>query len=107
VISCPKCGEDDRLSGRRVDGVITVTCGACGHTWERSTAPACPTCGGADLLAVEKAVVERSRGTQRSVVGTVPGYLCRACDADGIDRLAEHPGNRLVMPDELPTDLET
>lgn len=104
MIACPKCGEDDALSGERTGDDITVTCGACGHRWDRTTRPVCPSCGGDDLLPVEKAVVERSRGTQLSVVGTVPGHLCRSCDAAAIEKLAAQLGNRLVMPDEKPTD---
>lgn len=103
MISCPSCGEDDDLRGAREDGIIAVVCGACGHRWERHLDPRCPTCGGTDLLAVSKAIVEKARGTQLSVVATTEAHLCRACDRDLVAELEHRPGGRLVMPDELPT----
>jgi hypothetical protein len=57
----------------------------------------CPTCGGEDLLDRPKAVVERSRGTQLSVVGYTTVFLCRACDAATLAQ------SGAVMPGELPT----
>ncbi|MDH3607088.1 MAG: hypothetical protein OER12_08830 [Acidimicrobiia bacterium] len=54
------------------------------------------------MQAVPKAIVEKSRGTQLSVVGTRTIHLCSACDAD---TLAVYHRNRPnpLMPDQLPT----
>jgi hypothetical protein len=51
---------------------------------------------------VPLAIVERSRGTQLSVVGTRPVRLCSVCDAE---RLTTYHANRPnpLMPDQLPT----
>lgn len=101
-IECPECGEDERLVGERSDdGLIALTCEACGRTWTRDPSPRCPTCGADDLFAALKAIVEKSRGTQLSVVGTEVVHLCLACDAE---LLAEYRISRSpLMPDDLPT----
>lgn len=104
MISCPACSEEDDLRGERDGERITVTCGACDHRWERDLRARCPTCGGDDLLAVSNAVVEKSRGTQLSVVATTDAHLCRQCDAETIASLQAQPGGRLLMPEELPTE---
>lgn len=101
-IACPSCGETDDLSGSPSDDGVVLSCGACRTEWARARASVCGRCGGEDLQTVPLAIVERSRGTQLSVVGTRPIRLCSACDAD---RLARYHANRPnpLMPDELPT----
>jgi len=101
-LTCPECGEADDLAGVRDEDRITVTCGACGVSWDRDPSPRCPTCGGDDLQSVPLAIVEKARGTQLSVVGTRTVHLCSACDADAHDRYHRNRPNPL-MPDELPT----
>ncbi len=101
-LSCPDCGESDDLAGVRDGDRIIVTCGTCGVSWERDPAPRCPVCGGSDLQGVPLAIVERSRGTQLSVVGTRTVNLCSVCDADALDRYHRNRPNPL-MPNELPT----
>lgn len=101
-IVCPSCDESDELSGRRRDEVIEITCGSCGQTWDRPTSPVCPACEGDDLIAVPLAIVEKSRGTQLSVVGIRIVHLCSSCDADAIERWQANRPNPL-LPDELPT----
>lgn len=99
---CPACGEDDDLTGTRQDDeTILITCGACGTEWVRDPRPRCDRCGGDDVEAAVKAVVERSRGTQLSIVGTQVVHLCRDCDRDVLAsyRVSRSP----LMPDELPT----
>ncbi len=54
------------------------------------------------MRAVPLAIVEKSRGTQLSVVGTRTIYLCETCDAETIERWHRNRPNPL-MPDELPT----
>jgi len=101
-VQCPECGESEALSGVRRDEVIDLTCGECGETWIRPLAKFCPRCGGDDLQTVPLAIVERSRGTQLSVVGTRPIDLCTACDAATLKRYHANRPNPL-MPSALPT----
>ncbi len=49
VVDCPVCGEDDDLSGDRHDDRIMLTCGACGHRWDRGTHLVCRLCGSDDI----------------------------------------------------------
>ncbi len=101
-IECPVCGETDDLTGTRNDDHVTITCGNCGQTWDRPTSPVCPSCDGTDLQAVPLAIVEKSRGTQLSVVGIRIVHLCNECDADDIRRWHDNRPNPL-LPRELPT----
>lgn len=101
-IECPVCGETDNLAGKRTDEAIAITCGGCGQIWDRPTTPVCPNCDGTDLQAVPLAIVEKSRGTQLSVVGIRIVHLCYDCDADDIRRWQDNRPNPL-LPRELPT----
>lgn len=101
-IACPICGETEDLQGDRSDDLITITCGGCGQSWERPTTPICATCDGTDLQAVPLAIVEKSRGTQLSVVGIRIVHLCHVCDAEDIERWQKNRPNPL-LPKELPT----
>jgi hypothetical protein len=105
-VACPSCGESEDLSGSRSGDTIALTCGACGRSWQRDLRPSCPTCGGHDVETVPMAIVEKSRGTQLSVVGTRPVTLCYACDAAALARFHRNRPNPL-MPDELPTTPES
>ena len=101
-IACPRCGEDDDLVGTTTDEGTALACCACNHQWMRATTPRCPTCGSDDLQTVPLAIVERSRGTQLSILGTRPIDLCSTCDADTLARYHAHRPNPL-MPTDLPT----
>lgn len=101
-IECPVCGGADDLTGARNGDTITITCGGCGQVWDRPTTPVCPICEGTDLQAVPLAIVEKSRGTQLSVVGIRIVHLCEQCDADDIRRWQDNRPNPL-LPKELPT----
>lgn len=100
-VRCPSCGEQEELSGRRVDGGILLSCHACGYDGPRVAARRCRTCGGADVVERPQAMVERSRGTQLSVVGYTTTVLCRSCDAEDLAAALAHGG--AVLPKELPT----
>jgi Zn ribbon nucleic-acid-binding protein len=100
-VRCPQCGEQEELSGRRVDGEVFLTCDSCGYDGPRVARRTCPGCGSVDVVDRPKAVVERSRGTQLSVVGYTTVTLCKTCDADTLAAALSHGG--AVMPDELPT----
>ncbi|MDH3500621.1 MAG: hypothetical protein OEM97_10890 [Acidimicrobiia bacterium] len=54
------------------------------------------------MVAVVKAVVEKGRGTQLSVVGTQVVHMCAECDATTVRRYFDNRPNPL-MPNELPT----
>ncbi|MCP3974970.1 MAG: hypothetical protein GY720_10810 [bacterium] len=101
-IVCPQCDESDDLAGSRAGNIINLTCGTCGHRWPRDLNAKCEVCGGDDLQTVPLAIVEKSRGTQLSMVGTRPIDLCSVCDAE---KLAKYHRNRPnpLLPDELPT----
>lgn len=101
-IICPHCGEPDHLLGTRREDVIELACETCGATWTRDPSPRCPGCGGDDLVAAVAAIVEKSRGTQLSVVGSRVVHLCADCDAEALERYERNRPNPL-MPAELPT----
>lgn len=101
-IACPECGEATDLTGSNNAEGIVLACGRCGHQWSRTSEHSCDVCGSKDLQTVPLAIVERSRGTQLSVVGTRQITLCSVCDHD---RLATYHANRPnpLMPENLPT----
>ena len=110
-LTCPGCGEDDNLSGRR-DGdpgqpgakSITVTCGSCELSWVRDLAPRCPTCGTDEVRTALQSIVEKSRGTQLSIQSMRVVYLCPTCDPE---RLADwNQTNSPMRPAELPHDVD-
>ncbi len=95
-IVCERCGTDDHLRGRPVGDLIELTCDSCAHTWVRDPSPSCPTCGGSDLEAAPKVIVEKSRGSQMSIQGIQREFLCRTCDTDAIaSRREGHLPDRL------------
>lgn len=101
-IACVVCDETEALTGVRSGGHIAVTCGNCGHQWERPTQPMCAICRGTELRPVPMAIVEKSRGTQLSVVGIRTVHLCTDCDADDLERWQRNRPNPL-LPKQLPT----
>lgn len=101
-INCPTCNESDEIVGVRADDVIEMTCRVCAQKWDRPLSKSCSTCGGSDMQTVPLAIVEKSRGTQLSVVGTRPVDLCSVCDAVVLRHYHDHRPNPL-MPADLPT----
>ena len=105
-LTCPNCGEEDNLSGRREgepgNETITVTCGSCELSWIRDLTPRCPTCGSDDVRTALQSIVEKSRGTQLSIQSMRVVYLCPTCDPE---RLADlNQTNSPLRPAELPHD---
>lgn len=100
-IRCPTCGEVEDLSGEREEGLIRITCGSCQTEWHRDPERRCPRCEAGDLYAAPVAVIEKSRGSQLSIVSTRSEYLCWVCDRDLID--AQRQSGTALMPDQLPT----
>lgn len=101
-ISCPECGEADNIVGLAAANAVSMTCERCGAVWRRLLAKRCTSCGGDDVQTVPLAIVEKSRGTQLSVVGTRPVDLCSMCDAVVLRHYHDHRPNPL-MPADLPT----
>lgn len=101
-VACGSCGETEDLAGERGDDHIQLTCGRCGNQWERPINRVCPTCGGEDLQTVPLAIVEKSRGTQLSILGTRPVSLCTECDAATLRHYHDHRPSPL-MPADIPT----
>jgi len=104
VVACPRCGETDDLRGEPVDGGVQVSCGACGYAWLRIPGASCDRCGGTDVWKGLRPLLERSRGTQLSITGTIDVTLCWKCDRRVLQNHMERSGkSRIVMPDVLPT----
>ena len=103
-LQCPACGEETRLLGKRRGELIDVTCETCGQQWERdpNAIASCTRCDGNDMEGAVKAVVEKSRGSQLSIVATQVVYLCRSCDERVL--ASYRIGRSPLMPDQLPTD---
>lgn len=96
-VKCPACGEQEKLRGTREGDLIGLVCESCDHRWSRDPRPRCPTCGSLDVRPVPKAVMEKGRGLQRSIVGTVTVHLCPECDRDAWER---HQASRApLLPD--------
>ncbi len=100
-IACPNCGEIDDLVGERDGDLIHITCGSCDTGWDRDPRASCPRCGSTDIYAAPVAVIEKSRGTQLSIVSTTAENLCWHCDRDLIDQ--QRRSGTALMPDQLPT----
>jgi phage FluMu protein Com len=106
-IRCPGCGEVDALQGRPIDSEdrsagIRIHCDACSTSWDRVTEVRCPRCDGVDIYNAPVAIIEKSRGSQLSILGTRPTPLCWICDRDIID--AQRQSGTALMPTELPTE---
>lgn len=96
-IVCIECGVDDHLTGSRTDdGLIRLRCSSCDVSWLRNPNPHCERCGGSDMEAAPKVLLERSRGTQMSIQGIQREFLCRVCDAERLaNRRSGHLPERL------------
>ena len=107
-ISCPSCAESEDLTGQRIGDELStgiqITCGVCGTEWVRDTAERCERCDSDDMYAAPVAVIEKSRGSQLSIVSTSKQYFCWTCDRDLIDD--QRRSGTALMPDELPTETD-
>ena len=103
ILSCPACGETDRLEGSpdAMSDNISIVCGACELVWTRDPSPTCAKCASKDMFAAVAAIIEKGRGTQLSVVGSRIVSLCEVCDAETIDHYLRTRPNPL-MPHDLP-----
>jgi len=95
---CEVCGTDEHLHGRSLpDDTIELTCERCGATWIRDPRPTCPICGGQEMEAAPRVILEKSRGSQMSIQGVQREFLCRVCDAELLR--SRRDGH---LPDRLP-----
>lgn len=101
-MSCPHCEEDENLVGDTIDGVITISCGACGAVWERDMTPKCSTCGSTDVREALQAILDKSRGTQLSIQSMKVIWLCPECDPETLRRYLD--SNTPLPPDTMPVD---
>lgn len=85
-LKCPNCGEDVNLQGSPGKAGIRITCGTCGHSWDRDARPRCATCGGHDIVSRPQTLTAYSRGTQLSVLGWRELPLCAVCDREELMR---------------------
>jgi hypothetical protein len=100
AVICPRCGEDDKLSGeRRPDGTLEVTCLACGTVWDRDAERRCRVCGSDDLEYTPKALWEKGRGDQRTPAGEIAAYACWNCGGRDVTSSTPVPG----PPDHQPS----
>lgn len=91
-VACPTCGEVEDLRGnRRDDGVVEVTCEACGTSWQRDTQRRCRLCGSTDLAYSPRALWERGRGEQRTPAGEIPAYACYDCGGHDVTSANPRP----------------
>ena len=102
MVSCPSCGEEAALVGERGEDGVHVTCESCGSQWIRFPGKRCDRCGSTDVWVGLRALVQRSRGTQLSVVGTVDVTMCWHCDREVLEDHERRTNNRLLMPEVMP-----
>lgn len=102
MVSCPGCGEEEALRGRPADDGVRVSCESCGAEWTRFPGRSCDRCGGTEMWVGLRALVDRSRGTQLSVTGTVEVAMCWQCDRAVLEDHARRTNNSLLMPAVMP-----
>jgi hypothetical protein len=86
ALACSACGETEDLAGEATEAGIRISCGGCGASWMRDTAPCCAACGGTDILLRPRTLTQYSRGTQLSIVGWQDVPCCTDCDADALTK---------------------
>lgn len=92
-VACPECGEDDELSGQRSVGAILLTCGRCGHRWDRDTRLVCALCGSEDIEGVPTSTLEEAgRAGVRTPSGIRLVYYCWSCRGQDVTSTTPRPG---------------
>jgi uncharacterized Zn finger protein len=91
TIACPRCGATEKLHGAEKDGVIWITCGACGHVWPRDP-DVCPSCGGRSIADLREPLIQKARGTQQSIVGYRIVHECWSCGYRSADEASAIEG---------------
>lgn len=88
-LSCPACGEAERLEGSRRGEIIALSCLACGIEWERDTTRRCKLCGSDNLRYRPNPLWEKGRGEQHTPAGKITSYACNDCS--GLDVTSSNP----------------
>ncbi len=93
IIACPICGEDDDLTGDRQGEAIMLTCGHCGHRWDRDTRLVCGLCGSDDLEGVPTSTLEEAgRAGVRTPSGIRLVHYCWSCRGTDVTSSSPRPG---------------
>jgi hypothetical protein len=93
TVACPVCGEDEDLTGQRDGEAIVLTCGGCGHRWDRATRPTCRRCGSTDVEGIPTSTIEEAgRGEQRTPSGIRLVHYCWDCRGDDVTSTTPRPG---------------
>jgi hypothetical protein len=93
LVVCPRCGEDDDLSGQPVGGTIVLSCGACGERWDRETRLRCRLCGSEDVEGVPTSTLEEAgRAGVRTPSGIRLVYYCWDCRGSDVTSSSPDPG---------------
>lgn len=86
LVSCPDCGEDERLSGERQGDTIHVHCEACGTRWRRDVGRKCRYCGSQNLRYTPIPLWSSGRGTMQTPAGERESYACEDCGGSDVTR---------------------
>jgi hypothetical protein len=93
IVVCPHCGEDEDLTGRQRDEAIVLTCGRCGHGWDRDTRLVCGLCGGEDVEGIPTSTLEEAgRAGVRTPSGIRLVYHCWSCRGNDVTSTEPVPG---------------
>jgi ribosomal protein S27AE len=93
LVSCPRCGEDEDLTGTPHDETILLTCGACGASWDRDTRLVCGVCGSTDVEGIPTSTLEEAgRGDQRTPSGIRLVHYCWECRGNDVTSANPQPG---------------
>lgn len=85
IVACPHCGEDEDLTGTRTADAILLTCGACGHVWDRDTRLVCRLCGSDDIEGIPTSTLEEAgRAGVRTPSGIRLVHYCWACRGNDV-----------------------
>lgn len=93
LVTCPGCGEDEDLTGARSGDAILLTCGSCGHTWDRDTRLVCGLCGSEEIEGVPTSTLEEhGRAGVRTPSGIRLVHYCWACQGNDVTSSEPTPG---------------
>jgi hypothetical protein len=85
IVACPTCGEDEELTGQRSGEAILLSCGRCGHAWDRDTRLVCGLCGGQDIEGIPTSTLEEAgRAGVRTPSGIRLVYYCWSCRGNDV-----------------------
>jgi len=101
-VRCPQCNSDDLHGQSRVDDTIELTCGACGHSWDRVPSIVCPRCASTDVIDdpwEDWRWDDREAGTWSFTEET--DHRCRKCDKTWHSTRRTEPGDDFPTKEDL------